>query len=181
METWRPILGFEGWYEASDEGRVRAIQRPARGGGRCFNEPYPLVLTPLVYRKGYLKYRLGTCNGIREPCRLFVHRIVYEAFHGAIPSGLTVNHIDANKTNNRLSNLETATSLEQVHHARKLGLLRWRSAKGNVKARLKNEDVVNIRAAYAAGVSPTKLARRYRVVKGTIGHIVARRSWKHLP
>lgn len=178
-EIWRPVLGWEGWYEASSLGRVRAIQRPRRGGPRNFNEPYPLILTPLIYRKGYLKYRLGECNGTRKAERRFAHRIIYEAFHGPIPPGITVNHKDGSKNNNRPENLETATYQEQVTHARSLDLPRTKNGKHH---HLTVAEVREIRRDYANGLATYEtLAAKYGVVEGAIGHILKRRTWKHVP
>jgi hypothetical protein len=177
-EIWRAIPGYEGWYEAGNKGNVRAIKRPKRGGPRCFNEAYPLILTPLVYRKGYLKYRLGECDGARKAERRFAHRIIFEAFHGPIPPGLTVNHKDGDKSNNRPENLETATYQEQATHARELGLALNMNGKPH---HLTAADVREIRRANAEdGATYDLLAEHYRVAKGTIGHILMRRSWKHI-
>lgn len=177
-EEWRPVAGWEGWYEASSLGRIRAIQRPVRGGPRCFNESYPLILTPLVYRKGYLKYRLGECDGTRQAKRRFAHRIIYEAFYGPIPEGVTVNHRDGKKANNAPDNLELATYQEQITHARSLELTR--TFNGH-RPHLTADDVREIRRLrIEQHMGTSALAKRYGVVPGTIGHIIARRSWKHI-
>lgn len=49
-----------------------------------------------------------------EKKQFFVHRLVYEAFHGPIPFGLTVDHIDSEKLNNRLENLQLLTREENT-------------------------------------------------------------------
>lgn len=173
IETWRPVPGYEGWYEASTLGRIRIIQRPEKGDHGI----YPYVLAPLLYRKGYLKHQFCRCRGAHKPKRDFIHRIIYRTFHGPIPEGMTVNHKDGNKQNNRPENLELATNQEQVNHARRIGIGRRYNGK---LAHLKADDIREIRRAYAAGERNIDLARRFRVVPGTIGHIVAGRSWRHV-
>lgn len=181
METWRAIPGHEGWYEASSEGRVRAVQRPIRGGARCFREAYPLILTPLAYKKGYFKIQLGRCNGTRAKRREYLHRIIYRTFVGPIPSNRSINHVDGDKGNNRLANLELATPRQQIDHARAHRLNRWRTKAGHSRPRLTLGDVREIRRAYAAGDTTYEtLAARFGVVKATVGHILQRRTWRHV-
>jgi hypothetical protein len=50
--------------------------------------------------------------------------IVWEAFNGKIPGGLCVNHIDCNKTNNSIENLELVTYQQNTHHAAKMGKIK---------------------------------------------------------
>ena len=59
--------------------------------------------------KGYLLLEL-TVNGKR--IRTSIHRLIWEAFNGPIPDGLTIDHIDNDKTNNRLDNLQLLTNAE---------------------------------------------------------------------
>ena len=59
--------------------------------------------------KGYLLLEL-TVNGKRK--RTSIHRLIWEAFNGPIPDGLTIDHIDNDKTNNRLDNLQLLTNAE---------------------------------------------------------------------
>lgn len=58
-------------------------------------------------KDGYLKYHL--CQGKRT-INLFVHRVIWMVFNGDIPDGLTVDHIDGDKTNNNISNLQLLTA-----------------------------------------------------------------------
>lgn len=159
LETWRPILGWEGRYEISDLGRCRTLRRT------------PRLLVPLRYGR-YLKIQLG----MRE--RLFLHRITWAAFNGPIPIGMTINHIDGNPANNHLSNLEMATPQEQVTHARRLGLVSPRLAG---KRLLTADDIREIRYLHSEhNASYATLARHFGVVRGTIGHILKERIWRHV-
>lgn len=181
-ERWEPIPGWEGWYEASDHGRVRAMKRgKGFGFGGKSADDYPLVLQPLEYRKGYLKVYLGTCGGVRKARRLFIHRVVWMAFNGAIPKGITVNHIDGDPSNNRLANLELATYTRQVHHARRLGLAKHPTADGYIKPHLTADDVREIRKLREQnGTTYAALADQFGCSTSNIRFIVARKTWKHV-
>lgn len=170
-ERWAAVFGFEGWYDASSHGRVRAIKRPVKGGIRR-KEPYPIVLTPLWYRKGYYKIQFGRCDNTRKRRRLFIHRVVWEAFNGPIPGRITVNHKDGNPGNNRLDNLELATFAEQYHHAADIGLTK--------KRKMTPEKIRELRRLHSEGWTQSALARRYDMRPSNVRWILTGRSWRHV-
>lgn len=173
MEQWTPVPGYQGWYEVSDHGRARKIRRSSRGHSNNFSSPLPFMLTPLRYRKGYYKIHFATCDGTKPIRRSFLHRVVWEAFRGPIPSGMTINHIDGNPANNRLDNLELATPQEQVDHAIATGLRPARV--------LDIKNAPRIRALYRTGRYTLKdLARQFSVSESMISQIVIRRVWSRL-
>lgn len=104
METWRPIKGYENNYEISNFGRIKSICREGTAGG----------LRKLTENKdGY--YQIMLCKE-GDQRSFLVHRLVFEAFNGNIPEGLEINHIDENKKNNSICNLEVVTHTENVRH-----------------------------------------------------------------
>lgn len=114
-EEWRPIIGFEQSYEVSSFGDIRSItrliERP-NGNGSFLKESN--LLKQYITPKGYLRLQLqynGKCKN------LMVHRIVAEAFLENKELKPEVNHIDGNKTNNKINNLEWVTSSENQQHA----------------------------------------------------------------
>lgn len=95
MEQWRDIIGYEGLYQVSDLGRVKALNYH-REGREC-------VLNYWKTSGGYLV--VGLCkDGKRSRC--LVHRLVAEAFIPNPDGYKEVNHIDENKANNSVTNLE---------------------------------------------------------------------------
>ena len=95
METWKPVVGYDGLYEVSDQGRVKSL-----GNNKSKKEK---ILKPRKSGRGYLK--VGLCKDGHAK-QTYVHRLIAEAF---IPNPLgleTVNHKDEVKTNNVASNLE---------------------------------------------------------------------------
>ncbi len=107
-EIWRPVAGYDGFYEVSDGGSVRSLRRETRfgvKGGRC--------IAQCTNRYGYLVCRLSV-NGIAKA--ITVHRLVATAFLPNSAGLPTVNHRDGIKTNNVVNNLEWATCSEQHIH-----------------------------------------------------------------
>ncbi|WP_168436327.1 HNH endonuclease [Microbacterium sp. K5D] len=105
-ETWKAVVGHEGIYEVSDQGRVKRI---APGSGTHPGR----ILSPMVDYKGYLYVRIGgRMNRI--------HRLVAAAFFG--PSDMLVRHLDGNPLNNSVSNVRYGTPLEnsadRIEHGR---------------------------------------------------------------
>lgn len=102
-EIWKDVKGYEGKYQISNLGRVRS----AKG-----------ILKPQKRQHGYLGIMLYGRGG--HPKRNFkhfsVHRLVAEAFIPNPNGYLEVNHIDEDKTNNCVSNLEWSSRLQNVHH-----------------------------------------------------------------
>lgn len=92
-----------------------------------------------------------------------VHILVARTFIANPDNKKQVNHIDGNKLNNRVDNLEWTTPAENVAHAVKTGLIRGSGGK-----HLKKEDWDNILALRHKGVSAEKLALQYNVTIGTI-------------
>lgn len=111
-EKWKPVVGFEGMYEVSDKGSVKSLARPAWGKTNRFVKEK--ILTSKVSRTGYEITHLRKDG---KNCHPSVHRLVAEAFIPNVESKPTVNHIDGDKLNNSVSNLEWATHKEQSDHA----------------------------------------------------------------
>ena len=108
-EEWRDVVGYEGLYQVSSEGRVKSLERKDRLG-RTVKER---ILKPVVVGDGYLKVNL--CAG-GKPKRFLVHRLVCEAFHENTGNKSDVNHINEDKADNRACNLEWSTAKENMNH-----------------------------------------------------------------
>lgn len=119
QEIWKPIHGYEGRYEVSNYGQVRSYQQ------HRFNTILPHILKSVETRKGYLQVCL-TKNGKQHSC--FVHRIVAETFLPKPDDKQQINHIDLNKKNNHVKNLEWCNGQENIRHARRNGIIFNRKA-----------------------------------------------------
>lgn len=115
-EIWKSVIGFEGTYEVSNLGRVRSLGMYAKGP--CGSKRYikGKMLKANVGKIGYKRVCLAGKNWKN------VHRLVAEAFLPNPCKNKEVNHIDGNKTNNAVWNLEWVTHSENELHAYKTGL-----------------------------------------------------------
>jgi len=120
MERWKPVVGYEGLYEVSDQGRVRSLDRwydrPAsRRKPKPWRRCYPgQMISVAPNGAGYPRVNLHR-NRKRE--EKLVHWLVLEAFVGPCPAGEEGLHGNDIKTDNRLSNLRWGTRSDNVKDA----------------------------------------------------------------
>ena len=174
METWKPVLGNDA-YEVSDLGRVRSIN-PNR---KTFLNGLKLG----VGGGGYIRVRLAP----NPRKHMSVHRMVWEAFNGSIPVGLTINHLNGTKADNRLSNLEVCSRSENIQHAMRTGLFdpKVKHISGphilfgedNPSAKLTAEIARKIRELKTDGMRGAKIARHLGLKERTVYHVLARDYW----
>lgn len=116
-EVWRDVIGFEGLYQASNLGRIRSLDRQVRSGNR-YNKNIGVavkrgkVLKQVDIGLGYLQVCLRKNN---KNYSRYVALLVWEAFNGPIPKGMQVNHINEDKSDNRLENLNLMTPKENCN------------------------------------------------------------------
>ena len=116
MIEWRDIEGYEGRYQVSSDGQVRSMNRTLTAVNRwgTVNErTYPgKVLRPRVLRNLYLGISLGS----KSKCYM-VHRLVAIAFIPNLNRKGQVNHLNGNRSDNRVENLEWVTCSENHKHS----------------------------------------------------------------
>jgi len=109
---FKDIHNFKGLYQVSDTGIVKALEKKVpmpNGGTKTIKEHFPKLSKT---NKGYLKVMLTNSDGKRKG--FFVHRLVLSAF--LRQDEMQCNHIDENKENNNISNLEYVTNRKnQIH------------------------------------------------------------------
>lgn len=114
MENWKPVKGYEIFYEVSDKGRIRSLDRvTVFKDGRTRKFFGKILEIKTTNRSGYLTIGLHD-NGSQKT--VLVHRLVAEAFVDNPQSYNEVNHIDQDKLNNSAENLEWCTHKENVNH-----------------------------------------------------------------
>jgi len=116
MEIWRDIEGYEGLYQVSNYGRVRSLDRTtfanSRWGKVRSMNFKGRIIKQFVGKNGYMKVSLCKDGKVHSKD---IHRLVYEAFIGEIVEEMQVNHIDENKTNNKVENLNLLTPKENTN------------------------------------------------------------------
>lgn len=180
-QEWRDVAGWEGLYQVSNDGRLRACERPI---------PYPdgsvktrrgkeIVVTTCIRKRGYTYPHVTLrCQGRMQTLRL--HRLVAMAF---IPNPLNlpmVNHMDGNKRNNSVANLEWTTCSLNHRHSWATGLRSraYLSGERNQHAKLTYERVTAARLAYRDGATTRGLARANNVSQATMQSALAGRTWR---
>jgi hypothetical protein len=165
MENWKNVVGYEGRYQVSDLGNIKSMPKP-----RCSKVK---ILKNIPLKAGYLTVDLGNGQKIK---RYLVHRLVATAFIENPLNKEQVNHIDGNKSNNNVCNLEWNTRSENQLHSIKTGL---RSAKGekNSQSKLTNDIVIEI---YNNNSKYKVIANKYNVSKSLICGIKNNKLWTHI-
>lgn len=174
MNERRPIPGYEGLYEIDRQGNVYAMfafqqWKPGRLNKTRLN---PLgYMTTVLTKNGQGKTRS-------------IHRLLMLTFNPVENSDqLEVNHIDGNRANNNLDNLEWCTHAENMKHSHYVlkNFMKGQAHGEQVGgAKLTAEKVLEIRRLCSSGAARKDLAQQFGVTTVMIGHIVRRRYWKHI-
>ena len=140
------------------------------GGGRKAEEP--ILLKGCETPTGYLVVSLREKEDKRQ-CR--IHRIVWIAAHGIPPAGMTIDHIDNNKKNNRLDNLQLMTAVDNSMKAHSDGIV---GHKSKITEEQSNE-IVTLYQEHA--ISIRKLAEVYGISKSRVHQLIHRDNWTRIP
>ena len=175
VEEWRPVAGYEGFYEVSSLGRVRSLERIVmRSDGRTCR----VAARFMRFRKkpwGHLIVTL--CRNARYRT-FYVHQLVAIAFLGPIPEGLQVRHGPQGVADNSVSNLSYGTPKENQADRKRDGT-RLEGSQCSW-AKISEADVLQIKQGVAAGISQRHFARLYGISPALICRIVSGHVWKHV-
>lgn len=161
-EVWKPVVGYENLYEVSNLGRVRTI--PKKG----FNKQVTRK-TGLDVRTGYTTIMLRKNNVLRTKR---IHSLVVEAFLGIKTNKkLVANHINGNKRDNRLENLELISQKENIHHAFNLGLVTITTGDARYNSKIKEKDFPRLLEMFKTDMTSKEIAKLFNVNPTTISRI----------
>jgi hypothetical protein len=111
-ERWLPVVGYEGYYEVSNQGNVRTVARTLTTKAGVKKPVRARILKAGTTNHGY---RLVVLSKDARGCSYLVHRLVAEAFIGPRPKGADIRHADGTRTNNQLTNLSYGTRSENIY------------------------------------------------------------------
>lgn len=172
-EIWKDIEGFEGYYQISNFGNVKALANGKR-------KKHDKILKVQKDSDGYSVIGLHCAEkGIYSKTHK-VHRLVAKAFVQNPDNLPEVNHKDENKTNNYFENLEWCTTKYNLTYGHRLDCAR---GERNSRHKLTADDVIEIRKIYVKGdlkFGQSALAKKYGVAHPSIAAIVNRETWKHI-
>lgn len=164
VETWKPVVGFEGRYDASDHGRIR----------RSFDAPTANNTLPGQVRSPWLDAAgyPSVCLTIGKRFRIStnVHTLIMQSFVGPRPDGHHVDHIDRNKGNNKLCNLRYWPISDNTSSP----------GEANAQAKLTEDGVRMIHLRITQGFSCTRIGAEFRVSRSLISLIGRGKIWGHL-
>lgn len=159
-EIWRKVVGYEGYYEVSNLGRVRTTPHLRKAiQGEYMQKS--IIRKPYLSKNGYFVLNLSKDGVIKTK---YIHKLVAEAFIPNPKKLPVVNHIDGNKENNNVFNLEWVTQRDNVLHCFKT--LGQPLPKENTYVEFEGEKI-----------SVSDLARKFNLSRHTIYNRVIKGGW----
>lgn len=168
-EVFEDLKGYEDSYQISDSGRIFTKRRLI--GNKIY---YGRELIPQLTSDGYLKITLsknGKCK------KYYLHRLVAIQYLDNSNHLCQVNHIDGNKMNNSITNLEWCTKEENQNHAIRTGLMQ--RGQDRPSAKLTETQVIEIYKLKGV-LKAQDIADKYGVSKNTINCILRGSKWAYL-
>ncbi len=172
MENWKTIEGYDGFYQVSNFGNIKSLERLVdnhSGFKKLLKEKY---LKTHISKTGYFVVDL---KKEKQRKTFKIHRLIAMCFIEKVYNKNYVNHKDGNKLNNSIDNLEWCTIKENNIHAEKLGL-KNDSGVNNSKSKLKESDVVYIRKS---NLKLKELALMFKMNESTISKIRLYKTYKN--
>ena len=177
-EIWKPVKNYEELYEVSNLGNIKSIERYIVFPNYQYLKPQKL-LKQFKDGRGYMHVKLY--NGEGKSKSLTTHRVVALTFIKNPLDLLEINHIDGNKLNNHVDNLEWITRSENIKHAYKTRDPLTYKGSANKNSKLTESQVKNIREEYKTIKTTYKqLAEKYSVGVTLIGYIINNKIWNHV-
>lgn len=180
-EIWLPVVRYEGYYAVSNQGRIKAVGAFIKHDGN-FNGGYykkVKIREHRIDRYGYCLIKLcrdGKCKTLK------VHRLVAAAFIANPNKYPQVDHVDGNKQNNNVENLNWVSAAENMKRAWNTGLKNnhYLRGEGSPHAKITKDKVLELRLQYAAGYSRVELANLYKISSSMVRDIVTNKTWNYV-
>lgn len=179
-EVWKDVVGYVGYYQISNLGNIRSLDRYVNARNNGVRICYGKLLKTHLNKDGYVKIQLGKNKEIKK-ITYSIHRLVAIAFIPNTNNYPQINHKNGVKTENYPNNLEWCNAVMNCQHARDSGLSKPLYGKNNKNSKLTEKDVLEIRNLYSSGkYTQRKLAKMFNVAKNNIWCILKRETWKYI-
>jgi hypothetical protein len=106
-------------------------------------------------------------------------RLIAKTFLECSSENMEVNHIDGNKLNNHISNLEWVTHRENINHSFRIGLNK-NIGSNHTRSKLTENQVLNIREMLSTGIAEKDIANKYNITQALVNLIKQKKRWKHI-
>lgn len=147
--------------------------------GNIFNINRNHLMTPYLSNSGYKVVKI-TIPGINISKNYFLHRLIAQTFIPNPKNLPYINHIDANKLNNNINNLEWCTPEHNVHEAIRLNLMNYKYDDEHHGSKLSSEEVENIIIEYLNGKEPKEIYKEKGLNKNLVNQIIRGVSYKKI-
>lgn len=179
-EEWRDIPDYVGKYTVSNLSRVKSLDRNVLcSDERILKIKGRIISQGINKQTGYLSVSVWKNDKTK---RFTTHRLVATAFIPNPENKPQVNHINSNRTDNRIQNLEWCNNSENVKHSYDFGDRESVKGESHFKCKLTNEKVLAIRRLYRLNpkLNRQKLGAKLGVTGMTITGIIYHQTWKHI-
>lgn len=175
---YRDIKGFPG-YRVGDDGSVWSQWELHRHSGR-FRSKVGEAWARIYGVKRELGYLLVDLRANGRSRKVFIHRLVLEAFVGPCPEGMECCHApDRDPSNNRLDNLRWGTKFDNQSDRKLHGT--DNAGSRHPLAKHTEAEIIAVRTRFAAGgIRKFELAKEYGMTNTEVGKIIKRVIWKHV-
>lgn len=178
-EIWKPVVGYEGLYEVSTHGRVKSVARIYQSIKEGFNwdkRTISALKATRLKKDGYVDTGLSLDGKYTQRV---IHRLVAEAFIPNPENKPCVNHIDNNRSNNHVSNLEWVNHKENTAHSYAQNRGTWQKQWGedNVSSKLNLDEVLKLRKLKSQGKTNREVSDILNINIKEVGRIHRKERW----
>lgn len=178
IEQWKPIKGYEDYYEISDFGRVKSLAREWFVGERFGKRVKGVTIAKGGLNNGYVTHRLSIDGGMKS---VMAHRLVAMHFISNPESYPIINHLNSIRYDNFFKNLEWITYQGNAKHGYKYGNMKGRKGESHPLSKYTEREIRLMRQLYADGkYSQREIAKMFGDHQQNISRIVLKQRWKHI-
>lgn len=177
-EIWKDIIGFEGYYQVSNMGRIKSLAKIVKHSNpklKCSRKERILKQNKVI---GYLSVCFSKNGVATKP--FLVHRIVGEHFIDNPYNKPCINHKNGIRHDNRATELEWCTHSENSQHAIDTGLHKVMIGEDVNGVKLSEGDVFEIRRMVEIGLTQKEIGLVFNVNASTISDIKTKTTWRHI-